>query len=163
MLKSDRIRIESEVITTLQSDALTEMPILERVLRESIAGGFMKGIDLDDGRLSVEFPYDEAQPTRWQHYANLLLAIDSKAQGRKACERHAGRARGQRDEILLPGLPPAAGAGPAASTRNCEASCWATCTVSPPSAPRKRWMRTGRSTQTCAGRCGKRIRKHKAR
>ena len=83
MLKSDRIRIESEVITTLQSDALTEMPILERVLRESIAGGFMKGINLDDGRLSVEFPYDEAQPTRWQHYANLLLAIASKAKTAK--------------------------------------------------------------------------------
>ena len=83
MLSSDRIRIEPEVITTLQSDALTEMPILERVLRESIAGGFMKGIDLDDGRLSVEFPYDEAQPTRWQHYANLLLAIDSKAKAAK--------------------------------------------------------------------------------
>lgn len=83
MLQSDRINIAHEVITTLQSDALTEMPILERVLRESIAGGFMKGIDLEDGRLSVEFPFDEEQPTRWQHYANLLLAIASKAKAAK--------------------------------------------------------------------------------
>ena len=79
MVQSDRIHIAPEVIATLQSDALTEMPILERVLQESIAGGFMKGIGLEDGRLLVEFPFDEEHPTRWQHYANLLLAIAAKA------------------------------------------------------------------------------------
>ena len=83
MVQSDRIHIAPEVITTLQSDALTEMPILERTLQESIAGGFMKGIGLEDGRLLVEFPFDEEHPTRWQHYANLLLAIAAKAKAAK--------------------------------------------------------------------------------
>lgn len=83
MVQSDRIHIAPEVITTLQSDALTEMPILERALQESIAGGFMQGIGLEDGRLLVEFPFDEEHPTRWQHYANLLLAIASKAKAAK--------------------------------------------------------------------------------
>lgn len=79
MTRSTDIVIEPEVITTLQSDALTEMPILERVLRESIDHGFIKGIDLEDGRIGLIFPHDESDPTRWQHYAKLLLAIVDKA------------------------------------------------------------------------------------
>ena len=59
MTRSRDIVIEPEVITTLQSDALTELPILERVLRESIEHGFIKGIDLEDGRIGLVFPHDE--------------------------------------------------------------------------------------------------------
>lgn len=79
MTRSTDIVIEPEVITTLQSDALTELPILERVLRESIDHGFIKGIDLEDGRIGLVFPHDENDPTRWQHYAKLLTAIVDKA------------------------------------------------------------------------------------
>lgn len=79
MTRSRDIVIEPEVITTLQSDALTELPILERVLRESIDHGFIKGIDLEDGRIGLVFPHDENDPTRWQHYAKLLTAIVDKA------------------------------------------------------------------------------------
>ena len=79
MTRSRDIVIEPEVITTLQSDALTELPILERVLRESIDHGFIKGIDLEDGRIGLVFPHDENAPTRWQHYAKLLTAIVDKA------------------------------------------------------------------------------------
>lgn len=79
MTRSKDIVIAPEVITTLQSDALTELPILERLLRESIDHGFIKGIDLEDGRIGLTFPHDENDPTRWQHYAKLLLAIADKA------------------------------------------------------------------------------------
>ena len=79
MTRSRDIVIEPEVITTLQSDALTELPILERVLRESIDHGFIKGIDLEDGRIGLVFPHDENAPTRWLHYAKLLTAIVDKA------------------------------------------------------------------------------------
>lgn len=79
MTRSTDIVIAPEVITTLQSDALTELPILERVLRESIDHGFIKGIDLEDGRIGLVFPHDENDPTRWQHYAKLLTAIVDKA------------------------------------------------------------------------------------
>ena len=78
MTRSRDIVIEPEVITTLQSDALTELPILERVLHESIDHGFIKGIDLEDGRIGLVFPHDENDPTRWQHYAKLLTAIVDK-------------------------------------------------------------------------------------
>ena len=57
MTRSRDIVIEPEVITTLQSDALTELPILERVLRETIDHGFIKGIDLEDGRIGLVFPH----------------------------------------------------------------------------------------------------------
>lgn len=79
MTRSRDIVIEPEVITTLQSDALTELPILERVLRETIDHGFIKGIDLENGRIGLVFPHDENDPTRWQHYAKLLTAIVDKA------------------------------------------------------------------------------------
>lgn len=79
MTRSRDIVIEPEVITTLQSDALTELPILERVLRETIDHGFIKGIDLENGRIGLVFPHDENAPTRWQHYAKLLTAIVDKA------------------------------------------------------------------------------------
>ena len=78
MTRSRDIVIEPEVITTLQSDALTELPILERVLRESIDHGFIKGIDLEDGRIGLVFPHDENAPPRWQYYAKLLTAIVDK-------------------------------------------------------------------------------------
>lgn len=78
MTRSRDIVIEPEIITTLQSDALTELPILERVLRESIDHGLIKGIDLEDGRIGLVFPHDENAPTRWQYYAKLLTAIVDK-------------------------------------------------------------------------------------
>ncbi len=83
MTRSTDIEIGIEVITTLESDALTELPILERVLRESIDHGFIKGIYLDDGLIGLGFPHDEDDPTRWQHYAKLLQAIVDKAQTTK--------------------------------------------------------------------------------
>lgn len=79
MTQSTDIAIAPEVITTLQRDDLTEMPILERALHESIDHGFIKGIDLKDGHIGLIFPHDENDPTRWQHYAKLLLAIADKA------------------------------------------------------------------------------------
>lgn len=79
MTQSDCIAIAHEVMTTLQSPDLNSMEILERVLRESIDRGFVKGIALDDGRLGIDFPYNQEQPTRWKYYADLLLAIADKA------------------------------------------------------------------------------------
>ncbi|MBQ4580108.1 MAG: hypothetical protein IJA83_05545 [Clostridia bacterium] len=79
MTQSDRIAIVHEVMTTLQSPDLNNMEILERVLRESIDRGFVKGIEVADGRLGIDFPYDTEKPTRWKHYADLLMAIADKA------------------------------------------------------------------------------------
>ena len=79
MTQSDRIAIAHEVMTTLQSPDLNSMEILERVLRESIDRGFVKGIEVTDGRISLDFPFNAEQPTRWKHYADLLMAIADKA------------------------------------------------------------------------------------
>lgn len=79
MTRSEDIVLSPEVITTLQGDVLTEMPILERVLRESIENGFIKGVDLEDDRIGLVFPATPDEPTRWQHYAKLLMAIVDKA------------------------------------------------------------------------------------
>lgn len=79
MTQRDDLAVEHELIATLQSPDIDSMEILERVLRESIDRGFAKGITLADGRLGIDFPYDTEQPTRWKHYADLLLAIADKA------------------------------------------------------------------------------------
>lgn len=79
MVRSEDIEIAHEVITTLQSPDIDSMELLERILREGIEQRFIKGIDLDAGRISIAFPYNEEHPTYWQHYAKLLLAIAEKA------------------------------------------------------------------------------------
>ncbi|MDO5300336.1 MAG: hypothetical protein Q4F18_12970 [Clostridia bacterium] len=79
MTQSDGLVVEHELIATLQSPDIDNMEILERVLCESIDNGFTKGITLVDGRLGIDFPFDPEQPTRWRHYADLLLAIADKA------------------------------------------------------------------------------------
>ena len=79
MTQSDGLVVEHELIATLQSPDIDNMEILERVLRESIDNGFTKGITLVDGRLGIDFPFNPEQPTRWRHYADLLLAIADKA------------------------------------------------------------------------------------
>lgn len=88
MVQSDRIHIAPEVIATLQSDALTEMPILERVLQESIAGGFMKGIGLEDGRLLVEFPFDEEHPSDHDLYTLLNVLRPDMIVRSWWCDQH---------------------------------------------------------------------------
>ena len=79
MVHSEDIEIAHEVINTLQSPDIDNMELLERILREGIEQRFIKGIDLDAGRISIAFPYNEEHPTYWQHYAKLLLAIAEKA------------------------------------------------------------------------------------
>lgn len=79
MVRSKDIEIAHEVITTLQSPDIDNMELLERILREGIEQRFIKGLDLDAGRISIAFPYNEEHPTYWQHYAKLLLAIAEKA------------------------------------------------------------------------------------
>lgn len=83
MTQSDGLVVEHELIATLQSPDIDSMEILKRVLRESIDNGFTKCITLVDGRLGIDFPFDPEQPTRWRHYADLLLAIADKAKAAK--------------------------------------------------------------------------------
>ena len=122
----------------------------------------MKGIDLDDGRLSVEFPYDEAQPTRWQHYANLLLAIDSKAKAAKRVNATLVEPADSEMKYFCRGFLLQLGLG-GPQYKELRSVLLGHLHGFAAFRTGKRWMRTGRSTQTCAGRCGKRIRKHKAR
>lgn len=79
MTQSDCIAIAHEVMNTLQSPDLNSMEIYERILRESIDRGFIRGIEVTDGRLGIDFLYNPEQPTRWKYYADLLLAIADKA------------------------------------------------------------------------------------
>lgn len=79
MVKSDDLYLDNAIIPTLQSDGITNMAILERVLKDSIENGFLKGIQIEDGRLGINFPFESDQPTRWWHCAALLLAMADKA------------------------------------------------------------------------------------
>ena len=154
MTRSRDIVIEPEVITTLQSDALTELPILERVLRESIDHGFIKGIDLEDGRIGLVFPHDENDPTRWQHYAKLLTAIVDKAKATMRVNTVMIEPEDSEMKYFCRGFLLQL-VWVARNTRNCATSCLITCMASPPSAPLQRWMRTGRNTPRFAGSSAK--------
>lgn len=70
MMQTECIAISDEVLTKDMTG-----PVLE----ECIASGQMKGIGIYEDRLTIDFPYDPAEPARWVHFATFLLAIADKA------------------------------------------------------------------------------------
>ena len=69
----------------MKDEKPTSADQIQEILRQEIDVGMVKGIDINDGKITMDFPFDEANPTQWQAYAELLLRLD------KHC-RNANRA-----------------------------------------------------------------------
>ena len=75
MTQSDCLNIPEILIQRL-ADAEPENPeAFTDLLDDCRAMEGLTGFDFRDGRVSMTFPFDEAQPTRWTTYANLLNRI----------------------------------------------------------------------------------------
>lgn len=75
MTQSDCLNIPDCLIEALQEDDAPQMPeAFTNLLDACIADG-LTGFDFRDGKVSMTFPFDETQPTRWTAYANLLNRI----------------------------------------------------------------------------------------
>ena len=76
MTRSDCISVDEELITRLKDEKPTSADQIQEIFRQEIDVGMVKGIDINDGKITMDFPFDEANPTQWQAYAELLLRID---------------------------------------------------------------------------------------
>lgn len=75
MTDSDCLNIPDILIDRLQENTPETAEEFTSLLDDSKAVAGLTGFDFQDGKVSMIFPFDEAQPTKWTAYANLLNRI----------------------------------------------------------------------------------------
>lgn len=75
MSDSDCLNIPDILIDRLQESTPETLEDLTSLLDDSRAVAELTGFDFRDGKVSMTFPFDETQPTKWTAYANLLKRI----------------------------------------------------------------------------------------
>ena len=75
MTESDCLNIPDILIDRLQESTPETVEEFTSLLDDSRAVAGLTGFDLRDGKVTMTFPSDETQPTRWMTYANLLNRI----------------------------------------------------------------------------------------
>lgn len=75
MTDSDCLNVADILIDRLQESTPETLEDLSSLLDDSRAVAELTGIDFRDGKVSMTFPFDETQPTKWTAYANLLNRI----------------------------------------------------------------------------------------
>jgi len=75
MTDSDCLKIPDILIDRLQESTPETPEALTDLLDDCKAMEGLTGFDFRDGKVSMTFPFDEAQPERWTTYANLLNRI----------------------------------------------------------------------------------------
>ena len=76
MTQSDLIALDEELIDRLQDEKPDTIEKIQELLHQEIEAGFVKGITIEDGKITMAFPYDPSQPTQWQAYAEILMRLE---------------------------------------------------------------------------------------
>ena len=76
MTQSDLIALDEELIDRLQDEKPDTLEKIQELLHQEIDAGFVKGITIEGGKLTMAFPYDPSQPTKWQAYAEILMRLE---------------------------------------------------------------------------------------
>ena len=79
MTQSDRLFLDEEVITLLHDVPADTIEKIRKLIDTETNIGMVRGISLEDSRISIDFPYCEEDPARWQVYANLFFSIVRRA------------------------------------------------------------------------------------
>ncbi len=79
MTRSDFIFIDEEVIGLLNDEKLDSMKKIVSILESEAKVGMIRGLDLKADRLIFAFPFDGNEPSNWQSYTKLFLAIIDRA------------------------------------------------------------------------------------
>ncbi|MBR4538448.1 MAG: hypothetical protein IKO52_06340 [Clostridia bacterium] len=75
MTRSDCLNIPDILIERLKEEPPETLEDFTSLLDDSKAIAGMTGFDFQDGKVSMAFPFDETEPTKWTAYANLLNRI----------------------------------------------------------------------------------------
>ena len=75
MTQSDCLKLPDILIDRLRESTTEKPEAFTELLDDSKAVAGLAGFDFRDGKVTMTFPYDEAQPERWTTYAGLLNRI----------------------------------------------------------------------------------------
>lgn len=84
MIMNGLVRIDQELIDRLADEKPETAGQIQEILRDEIQAGMVSGLDLEDGKIKVSFPYDENNPTAWTAYSNVIIAIADRAKAAKS-------------------------------------------------------------------------------
>ena len=79
MTRSDSIAIDEELVTRLNDEKPDTIERIQELLADEISAEMVKGIAIEEGKLTMDFPFDESKPTEWQAYADLMFALANRA------------------------------------------------------------------------------------
>ena len=79
MTRGNSIFVDDEVVGLLNDAPLESMEAFKTLLDSETAVGMLRGVGFEDGRLTLDFPFDAERPTDWQHHAKLMFALMDKA------------------------------------------------------------------------------------
>lgn len=79
MTQSDSIAIDEELVMRLNDEKPDTIERIQELLADEIRAEMVKGVAIEDGKLTMDFPFDESKPTEWQAYAAVMLALADRA------------------------------------------------------------------------------------
>ena len=79
MMKGGAIRVDQELVDRLAEEKPDTAERIQEILRNEIDAGMCEGIHLEDGKLTVDFPFDESAPTAWTAYSKVIIAMADRA------------------------------------------------------------------------------------
>ena len=83
MMKSGTIHIDQELVDRLSEEKPDTADRIQEILRNEIEAGMCEGVHLEDGKLTVDFPFDESDPTTWTAYSKVIIAIADRAKSQR--------------------------------------------------------------------------------
>ena len=79
MAQGDCLNVPAILIERLKEETPETLDDFTSLLDDAKAIAELTGFDYRDGKVTMTFPFDETQPTRWTAYANLLSRIFDSA------------------------------------------------------------------------------------
>ena len=79
MTQDQGIFVDEEVIDLLHDEKDQSLRKIAELLRMETVAGMLRGITITENHLTMNFPYQEGQPTNWVHYSRLMTAMVDRA------------------------------------------------------------------------------------
>ena len=79
MTAGDKLFIDEEVVNRLVDEKPETVEAVLGILQGEIDAEMVRGIAIENGKISMDFPYDENQPTKWPAYAKLLRQVAARS------------------------------------------------------------------------------------
>ena len=83
MMKGGAIHIDQELVDRLAEEKPDTAERIQEILRNEIDAGMCEGVHLEDGKLTVDFPFDESDPTAWTAYSKVIIAMADRAKAQR--------------------------------------------------------------------------------